>query len=87
MTIKVFKSYFLNFDISRLNPSNFTFEMANFLIGPNNITVTWKSKKRKKEKKKVFNIFQILNSLIIFPISVIRDKPKIGNKIFLILPV
>ena len=34
MSIKVFNGYFLNFDILGLNPSNFTFKMANFLIDP-----------------------------------------------------
>ena len=34
MSTKVFNGYFFNFDILRLNLSNFTFKMINFLIGP-----------------------------------------------------
>ena len=33
MSIKVFNDYFLNFNILGINPSNFAFKMANFLIG------------------------------------------------------
>ena len=32
----IFNGYFLNFDILRLNPLNFIFEMTNFLAGPIN---------------------------------------------------
>ena len=34
MSIKIFNDYFFNFDILRLDLSNFTFKISNFLFGP-----------------------------------------------------
>ena len=48
MSIKVFNGHFFNFGILWLNPSNFTFKIANFLIDPIvsiiNITTRFKQK-------------------------------------------
>ena len=52
MSIKVLNDNLLNFDIPRLNLSNFTFKMTNLLIGPKLIvSFIYKYDEDKKKEK------------------------------------